>query len=216
LGKDIEVDGEKTKGKVLAYITLDEQSYLYNLRAGDKLLIYEGEMALDLISSGGVEHYNYHENIKYVLKCSEFDVRRYSGKPDFLSGIRYKLKDIIFDNISDKNASSIAYAMITGNRDYISSDIYNSYKTAGLAHVLAVSGLNISFLILCVSVLLYKVKGHRYLKLTLMCLFIVFYCALCGFAPSVLRAGIMGILMVFCKTFGFRLDSLSSLGFGPS
>lgn len=213
LGKDIKVNGQKIKGKVLAYITLDEQSYLYNLRAGDKLLIYEGELiSLDLIASGGVEHYNYHENIKYILKCAEFDVRRYGGRPDVLSGIRYKIKEITF-NIPDKDASSIAYAMITGNRDYISGDIYNSYKTAGLAHVLAVSGLNISFLILCLNAALSRIKGHRFLKLIILSLFIAFYCALCGFAPSVLRAGIMGIIMIFCKTFGYRPDSLNSLGF---
>lgn len=214
IGKDIKVNGQKVKGKVQAYITLDKKSYLYNLRAGDKLLVYEGELiALDLGDSGGIDHYNYHEDIRYILKSAEYDVRRYSGKPDFVSGIRYKLKEIIYDNISDKDAAGIAYAMITGNRDYISSDVYNSYKTAGLAHILAVSGLNISFLIFCANLLLSKIKGFRLPKLILMTAFIAFYCALCGFAPSVVRAGIMGIIMVFCATFGFRLDSLNSLGF---
>ncbi|HHW90109.1 MAG TPA: ComEC/Rec2 family competence protein [Clostridiales bacterium] len=214
IGKDIEINGKKTKGKAQIFVELDDQSYLYGLRAGDKVMVYSGDLtALKLDNLDYLNSQNYHENIKYVIRCQEFDIRRYSGESDILSGFRYKLKDIIFKNISDSDAASISYAMITGNRDYISTDIYQSYKTAGLAHILAVSGMNISFLIICISILFFGVKRFRISKLIIMIAFIGFYCALCCFAPSVVRAAIMGIIMIVSKTFGQRLDSLNSLGF---
>ena len=214
VGKNIKINDKKVKGKVQFFITLDDQSYLYGLQAGDRLMIYSGELVANSLSGAGyLDHNNYHQNIKYVLRCDEFDVRRYSGKPDMLSSLRYKVKEIIFENIQNQDAASISYAMITGNRDFISNDIYQSYKTAGLAHILAVSGMNISFLIICVSLVFFSFKGLRIFKLILMSVLIGFYCALCGFVPSVTRAGIMGIIMIVSKTFGLRLDSLNSLSF---
>ncbi len=214
IGKDIKVNGKKVKGKAQVFIELDEQSYLYGLRAGDKIMVYSGDLvALKIDNLDYLSLQNYHQNIKYVIRCQEFDVRRYSGKSDILSAVRYKLKDIIFKNISAQDAAGISYAMITGNRDHIANDIYKSYKTAGLAHILAVSGMNISFLILCASLIFFGVKRFRISKLIIMTAFIGFYCALCGFAPSVTRAGIMGVIMIISKTLGQRLDSLNSLGF---
>ncbi|NLC17320.1 MAG: ComEC/Rec2 family competence protein, partial [Clostridiales bacterium] len=214
IGKDIKVNGKKIKGKAQVFIELDEQSYLYGLRAGDKIMVYSGDLVAQKIDNlDYLSLQNYHQNIKYVIRCQEFDVRRYSGKSDILSAFRYKLKDIIFKNISDQDAAGISYAMITGNRDHIANDIYKSYKTAGLAHILAVSGMNISFLIICASLIFFGVKRFRISKLIIMTAFIGFYCALCGFAPSVARAGIMGVIMILSKTLGQRLDSLNSLGF---
>lgn len=213
-GKDIKVNGKKTDGNVLAYITLDRQSYLYNLRPGDRILIYSDTLTpTKLFDRGKINSRQYGGNIKYTLKCSEYNVRRYSGKTDVLSFLRSKLKDTLFDNIKDKDSASVAYAMITGEKDYISWEMSQTYKTSGLAHILAVSGMNISFLIICIGFLFSKIKGNRIIKFLITSAFIVFYCALCGFVPSVTRAGIMGIVMLLAKATGQRIDSLNSLGF---
>ena len=213
-GKDIKVNGNKIDGNVLVYITLDEESYLYNLNSGDKLLIYSDTlMPVKIFDDGKINNEQYRCNIKYTLKCDEYGVRRYSGKTDALSYIREKIKDIVFSNIKDKDSASVAFAMITGDKNYISSKMSQSYKTSGLAHILAVSGMNISFLIICIGFLFSKIKGFRLPKFLLTSAFIVFYCALCGFVPSVTRAGIMGIVLLLAKTTGHRADSLNSLGF---
>ena len=154
-GKDIHVDGTKIDGKIIAYISLDEESYLYDLNAGDKLMIYNGTLnPVKLFDKDKVNYDQYRNDIKYTLSCNEYDVRRYSGKTDALSYIREKLKNLIFDNINNSDTASVSYAMITGEKDFISSQMSQSYKTSGLAHILAVSGMNISFLIFCISFLL--------------------------------------------------------------
>lgn len=214
VGKDIKVNGAKISGKVWVRITLDNNSYLYNLKAGDKLLIYSGFLnPQKLFKNNSVNYEQYRNDIKYTLNCTEYDVRRYSGKIDALSYIRGKLKQIVFDNIKDFDTASVAYAMITGEKAYISDQLTQNYKTSGLAHILAVSGMNISFLIICISFLFSRIKGLRFFKLLITSIIIIFYCAICGFVPSVARAGIMGILLLVSKATGQRHDSLNSLGF---
>lgn len=213
-GKNIKVNGNKIDGNVLVHIKLDEKSYLYNLNSGDKLLIYSHTLTpVKLFDDGEVNNEQYSNDIKYTLKCNEYDIRRYSGKADTLSFMRAKIKDVVFDNIKDQDSASVAFAMITGDKDYISSKMSKNYKASGLAHILAVSGMNISFLIICIGFLFSKIKGFRLGKFLITTAFITFYCALCGFVPSVTRAGIMGIVLLLAKTTGHRADSLNSLSF---
>lgn len=213
VGKSIILKDKKLKGNVLVYIDLDSESYLENLREGDKLVIYEAKLIPgQLFNDYGISSSNYRLGIKYKISTQEFNVRRISGEPGALSKARYKIKETLYSKL-DGDAAAVSYAMITGNRSYISAEINDSYTAAGLTHILAVSGLNVSFIVGVISFIIMKIRGSRFVKFSLLSVFILMYAALCGFNSSVLRASIMGIVMVFGKLFGKKYDALCSLGF---
>lgn len=47
--------------------------------------------------------------------------------------------------ISQKAKEEIVAAMVLGYKDDISDSIYDLYRSAGVAHILAISGLHISY-----------------------------------------------------------------------
>jgi competence protein ComEC len=77
--------------------------------------------------------------------------------------------------------------MIIGDTIYIDSEIKDSFKACGITHILAVSGSNISYLILFSRFLLEKLFGKKlsnYLSIIIIICFII----ISGSSASVMRA----------------------------
>ena len=73
-----------------------------------------------------------------------------------------------------------------------------NFKNASMAHVLADSGMHEAKLIIGINIVYKKALGKR--NTYILSIFIlIFYMFITNFAPSVTRAGIMGILMLFSK-----------------
>jgi len=126
--------------------------------------------------------------------------------------IRLGVKEILFENLSYHNAS-IAYASIFGDKTLLDSDIYNAFSISGTAHLLCVSGLHIGFLVSLLYLFFKLIKLKRKYIFIALCVILPFYCYLCGFSPSVVRASIMSLVLCGANAFGNRYDSLSSLSF---
>ena len=75
------------------------------------------------------------------------------------SGFFYNIRKSVFENSDGlygkfEDASSIAKAVTIGDRTELDSYTYSIYKTAGLSHVLAISGLHISLISMSLFALL--------------------------------------------------------------
>lgn len=119
-----------------------------------------------------------------------------------------RVKQIIV-SVFPPDTYAFAEALITGDKSELSDEaqLYNALKTTGLAHIVAVSGMHLSFLI---SVLSIFVKNRRRRAVSGIFL-ILFFMVFTGFSPSVCRAGIMYIF-VLCADFTRReADPLTSL-----
>lgn len=110
--------------------------------------------------------------------------------------------------------ASVMISLVTGDKSYLSDTVYDQFKRAGAAHLMAVSGLHLSVLLMFLTFLLRK-KGKRLNTPTYLffCLFVVFMMFLSQFSGSVTRAGIMMLFMLTGERFGESADSLNSLGF---
>ena len=80
--------------------------------------------------------------------------------------------------------SPMLTALITGNRERLPDSVYSDFQRAGVAHVLVVSGLHVSFLAGLLSVLLRKRRWAAVVILPVLAVF----AAVAGCTPSVLRA----------------------------
>ena len=109
--------------------------------------------------------------------------------------------------------SGVVISLLTGDKNYVSSELYAAYSDSGAAHLMAVSGLHLSVWIMFVLEILKKRNALTKKKIVLLMLFTVCIMFFASFGGSVMRAGFMMILYLFSELFGERADSLNSLGF---
>ncbi len=102
-------------------------------------------------------------------------------------------------------------AVLTGNKDALSEDTYQSLSETGMLHIVAVSGLHVSIFVSFILLFLRKVPNIRLrLVLSLLSLFIIFLFA--GFTPSVCRAVIMNGVLFLHQGLAMGSDSFNRLG----
>ena len=102
--------------------------------------------------------------------------------------------------------------LLLGNSDLSSNDFRDKLSRAGLSHIIAVSGLHVSFIIGMAATLFRRSFIRR--RLSVVCLFLlVFYVLLTGASPSTVRAGVMLSLAFLATVVSSPYDSLSALAF---
>lgn len=176
-------------------------------------IVFEGKLEkIKPFTLKSFNSFSYRSGARYNSKISEKDIvflDNIKTKPD--ETIRLAVRNVIYNHMSEENAG-IAMAMLFGDKNDLNDEISNTYKNVGIIHILTVSGLHVGFLMAVVYGLLKKCRVNKYLSLAVSAMFIIFYVYLCGFTPSVMRAGIMAIVMITAKTFYHQYDSLNSLG----
>lgn len=96
-------------------------------------------------------------------------------------------------------AKEFLVATLIGDRSILDTDMRSDFATAGLAHILALSGLHLGVIAMIVAAMLFPLRavGLR-ISAEFICLIIIWgYCFATGCAPSVCRATIM-ISVIIC------------------
>ncbi len=107
--------------------------------------------------------------------------------------------------------SELLKALVTGDKDELSNADYSLFSDAGISHLLALSGLHISIILMALHTASFIITFDRKIYFVLAALVIAFYMALTGFSHSVVRAGIMALFIMSASLFLIRGDSLNSL-----
>ncbi len=113
----------------------------------------------------------------------------------------------------DKETAGLVIAILVGDKDFVSDEIYSDFKKSGAAHIMAVSGMHLSVWILFFSLLLDRFKKHRVLINSVLMIITVLVMFIASFTPSVMRAGVMVLLALSGKCINRNADSVNSLGF---
>lgn len=130
----------------------------------------------------------------------------------YLTSVRTFISERLEENMNSRYSPTVD-AMITGNKSEIDSYTRLSFNNAGISHLFAVSGFHLTFWTSALYILLKQtpLRNKRKLRAVISICFIVFFMALTGFTPSVIRAGIMQIIL-FCAFFSkYKPDPLNSL-----
>ncbi|MBD3178787.1 MAG: hypothetical protein GF417_03880 [Candidatus Latescibacteria bacterium] len=126
-----------------------------------------------------------------------------------------KTRNIISDRIDSGNLSersrSMAKAFLLAKRRELSPDVRYSYIYLGIAHFMALSGLHLGILILPVSILLSYAGFGRWPAGILIAILIIFYSAVAGFPPSLLRAASLFIAALLLGVLNTRAALTESL-----
>ncbi len=106
----------------------------------------------------------------------------------------------------------LAAAMLLGDKQSLTSEMYRDFSRAGLSHYLAVSGLHVSIIMGIVSFMLLRLRIRRYLRNILLALFAVGYLFLLGFPISAVRSVMMLLVVFTAYSLGDSSDALNALG----
>jgi competence protein ComEC len=192
----LNIDGSKTTGKSLLNIEKDDSEIPLKVDA-----IYVSRTAF--------------KNLTHPLNPNQFDYKNYlkrkyiyhqlfilnhslltvSSNTHTLFGIANSIRDYINSKLKPYNFESdklaIINALLLGQRQDISEEVYSSYTNAGAIHILAVSGLHVGIILLILSFTLKpleRFKQGKLLKTILLVLILWSFALVTGLSASVTRA----------------------------
>ncbi len=125
--------------------------------------------------------------------------------------LNMKLSDILHRGL-EGDAAEIADAVVLGNKSNLSNEITRDFSRLGISHLLAISGMHISFICSGFTFIMRKIRVNRKIISLLTVLLMLFYMALTGFSPSVVRASVLCIMMSIIYIIGISYDGMTCLG----
>ena len=117
----------------------------------------------------------------------------------------------ILKKILPKETSSLLIGILIGERQYISEDITENFSKSSLSHILAISGSHISYIIIGITFILTKSRTSKKGMYIITILSLIFFIFITNFSSSVIRACIMGIIVLFAKIVYRKPDILTSI-----
>lgn len=105
--------------------------------------------------------------------------------------------------------ASIVGGLLLGIRKTIPEEILDNFSTVGLTHILAISGFNITLIINIFALALSNLNKSQKIFLTVLA--IIWFSLITGFSASVVRASLMGIILLIASFFERKAPALISL-----
>lgn len=127
-----------------------------------------------------------------------------------VSNLKYKLKEIIYENFSPPHSSILA-ALILGEKGKISQEWKQKLSRAGILHIIAISGMHIVILAGLLTWFFIGIGISRPQSFYFVFIILWFYIYLIGFQSSAIRAGIMGSIFLLAQKIGLQKASLRIL-----
>jgi len=103
--------------------------------------------------------------------------------------------------------------LVLGERSNISKETKEDFVNAGVAHIIAVSGLNVAYVIIIIWALMVFIPIKQNYKIFLTILLLVFYMNLTGNTPSIIRAAIMASVFLLAQVFERRVITFNIISF---
>lgn len=190
-------DWKDVRGKILVN---SERYPVYEY--GDRVLV-EGKIELP----EGIEDFRYDRYLsRYgiyaviyrgrILEVKGNEGWRFFRKIFWLKGV---FEDGLMRIFAEPHGSFMA-GLILGSRKGIPDSLMEEFNTTGLTHIIAISGYNITLLIVIVGGI-FGMLGRRK-KIILSSVFIFCFVILVGASAAVVRAGIMGVISLIALWFG--------------
>lgn len=153
-------------------------------------------------------------NIYLTSKLSSIDsVTAVKNKPPFYHVLMIRQKIInTFTGALNGDNGALALALLIGDKSYLSNEAYSNFKSAGVTHLMAVSGLHTSLWGMGLLYLFKKLKISDKISAPVIIFILFIFAGLASFSKSVIRSLIMISVILISRAVSRRADSLNSLG----
>ena len=200
----VKVDGQKTAGKVRAYLQMeiDNQPTL-----GD-IVVLHGEIR-DNTKEFSAMHID--ENYRHTIYVDSYTITGHSF--DLFLSVKNRVKQVLYAGMNEDSAS-VAMAVMSGDTSGMQAETLENMRYGGIAHIFAVSGLHIGALFgFCVWIIK-KTKLKKLLgiyRFVFVAGILLFYGGVCGFSASVTRAVVTCLLLYGATLAGLGSDGLERI-----
>ena len=200
--EDVTFNGEKAGGNL--YLKSASE-----LETGD---IVEFAAVTEAVNPDPFDTYSstYYENgISFEAECDFVSIKG-KDKLTLFEKFGLKLKEVLI-GFAGEESGGVLKGLLLGGDENIDSDTVEYIRSAGLSHVLSVSGLHVGFLCAMIYAV-FRLFGRPPKKaLTVLAILLPVYAAMTGFAPGVVRASITALVFLFSLRTGRRFDALNAL-----
>ncbi len=197
-------DGKETENVFGVYPSVRLSSFGGDFAEKGDVVSLKGVISLpETETSGGFEEEKYLKS-KHIFMVCDYNggMSLVSvGETGILDRIRGRLSDNITRFVGDDagDETDIAKCMLLGDKSGVRKSLKEMFRSAGISHVLSVSGLHLSILFMTISVILglrKRTSRRRFvLAETVSCALVFLYMCFANFTPSIMRAGFMLIFM---------------------
>jgi competence protein ComEC len=197
--------------------SLAEMESLYQaLSPGDEIVVRGAFTSENFTHNPGVfDYYQYlhQRGIVGILRCNDRDSIRVVSQLHFsLASARHQVRKAIAARtkvIFNEETAGLLQGLILGDKNDISDDMQDAFVNAGVAHILAVSGLNVAY----ISFLLFLLLGRLSLRQRYIgaAIGIILFWLVAGNSPPVVRAVFMGLFVVYNGLSNRQSNSINTL-----
>ena len=114
---------------------------------------------------------------------------------------------------TDPDGQALVPGLALGDTSKMNSELNEAMRDAGLTHLIAVSGTNVTLLLALILSLMRRVTAKRKVWFVVALLALLAFVILVRPQPSVLRASVMGIVALVAGYWHFEKSALPALGF---
>lgn len=192
----------------------------YTLKTGD-VLTWPAHLAEvgNMGNPGEMDYAGYlldSKGIRYQQHLPVGQVKRIGYHASVLSrmaAVRQNLERQVFSSRLSTGAQQFVVALILGDSGFIDKVTRAEFSAAGVAHVLALSGLHVGFIALIIWWMLFPLDyvGLKKLRLVITLAAITLFAVFTGLSPSVVRATVMIGFVFASLIFHRRSVSLNAL-----
>ena len=130
----------------------------------------------------------------------------------YLRELKAALSSRLTEGLGKKEGALVS-SLLLGNRELLAGQVLRDFRRAGIVHMLAISGMHLSLMVLLTEFLLRKFYIPKSVRCILILFVALFYLALTGFSLSTVRAFIMTAFVYTAYLFRGDNDPITSLFF---
>jgi len=138
------------------------------------------------------------QQVHYQLYADHTNLLQLQNKTHTLFGYAAKLRNHINSKLNPyqytNDQLSIINALILGQRQNITKEVYDNYTNAGAIHILAVSGLHVGIILLILNLVfkpVERLKNGKFYKTLILVILLWTYALIAGGSASIIRATTM-------------------------
>lgn len=208
------INNDKSYKNTYVYLNLKSTS---NIKYGS-IISFKGEFIEPEVARN-YKGFSYKEYLKSIgiygtIKADNIKVignKNLGVERTLANSTSLKIKETIKEHIEDENNRNLLLGILIGYDDELSKNIKEDFQNSSLSHILAVSGMHVSFVIMFVVSFLSKLKSPKKTSKLICIVFLIFFIFLTGETTSVKRACIMAILGIISQLVYRKSDTITSL-----
>lgn len=203
------------ESEILVYISGNETERPTEIKIGNRVSVSgEAEIFESARNPGNFDQKTYYrrQGIHVLVWAEKIRIQSHDTKPvrQFLSEIRGKWNDLLIRHLGEYYGGTMS-AILLGEKSGLDAEMKTMYQKCGISHLLAISGLHMTFLGMGIYNLLRKAGCGFTLSGLAGGILLILYSLMIGAGVSSLRALIMFLVRIGAEITGRDYDLLTSL-----